>query len=110
MRWTAGLALGLLVLLSGEIGSGSAAVLAHQPSADTEIVALITQIVPVGASIQPHLAPEETLAKYSVVAHRFAPGANQYMLWSTRSGQPKPSGAALLATSGQYQLFRQGLR
>ncbi len=101
-----GLTLLLLVLLSSEIGSGAAAVLDLQPPADVAIVAAITAQLPAANQIQPRLAPEETLAKYSAIAHRFA-ADGQYILWSAHSERPKPTGGALLATSGQYQLYRQ---
>ncbi len=96
----------LLVLLSGQIGSGGAAVLDHQPPADAAIVEAINAQVPVTDQLQPRLAPEETIAKYSAIAHRFAP-AGKYILWSANSARPKPTGDALIATIGQYQLFHQ---
>ncbi len=108
--WASGIDIGLtlllLVLLAGEISIGSGAVLDLQPPADVAIVAAINAGVPATDHIQPRLAPEETIAKYSAVADRFA-AAGHYILWSAHSGRPRPDGDALIATSGQYQLYRQ---
>lgn len=55
--------------------------------------------------MQPLLAADDTIAKYSAVSHRFA-AAGDAALWSDRSGQPAPAGQVVWS-GGHYRLYRR---
>lgn len=104
------LALIVIVLLGQGPGSATRAVLGLEDSDAAAMARIISATLAPGATIEPRLAADETLAKYSAVAHRFV--ANEradYVLWSSRSGKEQPAGT-LQSRSGPYYLYHKGLR
>jgi hypothetical protein len=96
----------LLVLLIDGPHTGTRAVLDLQPPDAVAAVRLVRQALGQDGRLSETLPPDDSLAKYSAIAHQVVIQGQASALLAVSDGSPAPDGYELIGRAGKYALYR----